>query len=80
MSFANIVNVVPLAREGKLRALAITSIKRSALASPDLPTMAELGFAGRPPISSLSAARRDGRAWKRTVGATAVKRINWACR
>ncbi len=32
MSFANIVNVLPLAREGKLRALAITSIKRSALA------------------------------------------------
>jgi tripartite-type tricarboxylate transporter receptor subunit TctC len=45
MSFANIVNVVPLAREGKLRALAITSIKRSALA-PDLPTMAESGFPG----------------------------------
>ena len=45
MSFANIVNVVPLAREGRLRALAITSIKRSALA-PDLPTMAEVGFPG----------------------------------
>ena len=45
MSFANIVNVVPLAREGKLRALAITSIKRSSLA-PDLPTMAESGFPG----------------------------------
>jgi tripartite-type tricarboxylate transporter receptor subunit TctC len=45
MSFANIVNVVPLAREGKLRALAITSIKRSGLA-PDLPTMAESGFRG----------------------------------
>src|ERR1700733_9830852 len=45
MSFANIVNVVPLAREGKLRALAITSIKRSALA-PDLPTMAESGYPG----------------------------------
>ena len=29
MSFANIVNVLPLAREGKLRALAITSRKRS---------------------------------------------------
>ena len=45
MSFANIVNVVPLARQGKLRALAITSIKRSPLA-PDLPTMAESGFPG----------------------------------
>jgi len=45
MSFANISNVIPLAREGKLRALAITSIKRSALA-PDLPTMAEIGFPG----------------------------------
>lgn len=45
MSFANIVNVLPLAREGKLRALAITSSKRSALA-PDLPTMAESGFPG----------------------------------
>ena len=43
MSFANIVNVMPLAREGKLRVLAITSIKRSALA-PDLPTMNELGY------------------------------------
>jgi len=45
LSFANIVNVVPLAREGKLRALAITSIRRSRLA-PELPTMAESGFPG----------------------------------
>jgi tripartite-type tricarboxylate transporter receptor subunit TctC len=45
MSFANIVNVLPLAREGKLRALAITSRKRSQLA-PELPTMAESGFPG----------------------------------
>src|ERR1700728_3019774 len=45
LSFANISNVIPLAREGKLRALAITSIKRSALA-PDLPTMAESGYPG----------------------------------
>src|SRR5581483_427597 len=43
MSFANIVNVMPLVREGKLRALAITSIKRSALA-PDLATMSESGY------------------------------------
>jgi tripartite-type tricarboxylate transporter receptor subunit TctC len=45
MSFANISNVIPLAREGRLRALAITSIKRSPLA-PDLPTMAESGYPG----------------------------------
>src|SRR5689334_2055906 len=45
LSFANIVNVLPLTREGKLRPLAVTSIKRSALA-PELPTMAELGFPG----------------------------------
>jgi tripartite-type tricarboxylate transporter receptor subunit TctC len=45
MSFANIVNVVPLAREGKLRALAITPLKRSALA-PELPTMDESGYPG----------------------------------
>lgn len=45
MSFANIVNVLPLVHEGKLRALAITSIKRSGLA-PELPTMAEAGFPG----------------------------------
>src|SRR5215218_6938876 len=45
MSFANIVNVLPLAKEGKLRPLAVTSIKRSALA-PELPTMAESGFPG----------------------------------
>jgi tripartite-type tricarboxylate transporter receptor subunit TctC len=45
MSFANISNVIPLVREGKLRALAISSIKRSNLA-PDLPTMAESGYPG----------------------------------
>jgi tripartite-type tricarboxylate transporter receptor subunit TctC len=45
MSFANITNVMPLVREGKLRALAITSAKRSASAT-ELPTMAESGFPG----------------------------------
>ena len=43
MSFGNVVNVLPLVREGKLRAFAVTSVKRSATA-PDLPTMAESGF------------------------------------
>jgi tripartite-type tricarboxylate transporter receptor subunit TctC len=45
MSFANIVNVVPLVREGKLRAFAVSSRKRSGIA-PDLPTMDESGYPG----------------------------------
>jgi len=45
MFFGNIVNVLPQVSEGKLRAFAITSLKRSALA-PDLPTMAESGYPG----------------------------------
>lgn len=45
IGFANVVNMLPLVTEGKLRALAVTSAKRSSLA-PDLPTLAESGFAG----------------------------------
>lgn len=45
MSFANIANALPLVREGKLRAFAVTSLNRSA-AAPDLPTMAESGYPG----------------------------------
>ena len=45
LCFCNIVNVLPLAREGKLRALAVTSLKRSPKA-PELPTMDESGFSG----------------------------------
>jgi tripartite-type tricarboxylate transporter receptor subunit TctC len=45
LSFANISNALPLVREGKLRAFAVTSIRRSG-AAPDLPTMAESGFPG----------------------------------
>ncbi len=45
MSFSNISNVLPLVREGKLRAFAVTSRKRS-VAAPDLPTMAESGYPG----------------------------------
>lgn len=44
MCFCNIVTTLPLVKEGKLRALAITSVRRSPLA-PDLPTMMESGFA-----------------------------------
>jgi tripartite-type tricarboxylate transporter receptor subunit TctC len=45
MSFANISNAAPLIREGKLRAFAVTSLKRSA-AAPELPTMIEAGYPG----------------------------------
>lgn len=45
LCFCNITNVLPLAREGKLRAMAMTSLKRSP-AMPELPTMDEQGFAG----------------------------------
>jgi tripartite-type tricarboxylate transporter receptor subunit TctC len=45
MSFANISAVLPLMRDGKLRAIAVTSIKRSAFV-PNLPTIAEQGFPG----------------------------------
>lgn len=45
MNFANISNALPLVRDGKLRALAVTSLKRSPSA-PDVPTMAEAGFPG----------------------------------
>ena len=41
--FGNISNCLPLVREGKLRAFAITSRKRSPQI-PELPTMEELGF------------------------------------
>ena len=45
MSFSNVVNVAPLVREGKLRAFAVTSRKRT-IAAPNLPTMAEVGYPG----------------------------------
>lgn len=43
--FSPITVVLPLAREGKLRALAVTSLKRS-VAAPELPTIAESGYPG----------------------------------
>src|SRR5205807_7093256 len=43
--FGNIAPLLPLVRDGKLRALAVTSLKRFR-ATPDIPTMAEAGFPG----------------------------------
>ncbi|MBI2223939.1 MAG: tripartite tricarboxylate transporter substrate binding protein [Betaproteobacteria bacterium] len=45
MMFGTTVVVLPLALEGKLRALAVTSLKRSS-AAPELPTIAESGYPG----------------------------------
>jgi tripartite-type tricarboxylate transporter receptor subunit TctC len=45
MAFLNVVNAAPLVRDGKLRAFAVSSRKRS-VAAPDLPTMIEMGYPG----------------------------------
>jgi len=45
MSFAPVANVVPLAKGGKLRLLALTSARASAFA-PDTPTISETGLPG----------------------------------
>ena len=45
MTFDNITTALPLAKAGKLRALAVTTAKRSAVA-PDVPTLAESGLVG----------------------------------
>ena len=45
LSFENITTAYPQVRGGKLKALAVTSSKRSFVA-PEVPTMAEAGLAG----------------------------------
>jgi tripartite-type tricarboxylate transporter receptor subunit TctC len=45
MMFSPIPVVLPLVREGKLRAIAVSSLRRSS-AVPELPTIAESGYAG----------------------------------
>jgi len=45
MMFGSMPDLLPHVREGKLRALAVTSAKRSSVA-PELPTIAESGFPG----------------------------------
>ena len=45
MSFENLTTAYPPAKQGKLKALAVTSAKRSFLA-PEVPTLAEAGLAG----------------------------------
>ena len=50
MMFDNMPSSLPLVREGKLRALGVTSAKRSP-AAPDIPTIAEQGLAGFEAVS-----------------------------
>lgn len=45
MTFGSPSSVLPMVRDGKLRALAVTSLKRSS-AAPALPTIAESGYLG----------------------------------
>ena len=45
LSFENITTAYPQVKGGRLKALAVTSSKRSFVA-PDVPTMAEAGYAG----------------------------------
>ena len=50
MMFDNMPSSLPLVKEGKLRALGVTSAKRSA-AAPDIPTIAEQGLTGFDAVS-----------------------------
>ena len=52
MSFIAIAPAIPLVREGKVRALAVTSAKRFA-AAPELPTMIESGYPGFVSVLSI---------------------------
>jgi tripartite-type tricarboxylate transporter receptor subunit TctC len=52
MSFIAIAPAIPMVREGKLRALAVTSEKRFG-AAPELPTMIEAGYPGFVSILSI---------------------------
>jgi len=45
MFFGNMLSVVPLVKSGKLKGIAVTSLKRSPVA-PQVPTVAESGFPG----------------------------------
>jgi tripartite-type tricarboxylate transporter receptor subunit TctC len=45
MTFANLLAVLPQAKAGQVRALGVTSAKRSS-AAPDIPTIAESGLPG----------------------------------
>jgi tripartite-type tricarboxylate transporter receptor subunit TctC len=58
MMFGPVSGVLPLVREGKLRALAVSTLKRSSSA-PELPTIAESGYPGFEFALWIARASRD---------------------
>lgn len=46
VSFAPVASALPYSREGRLRALALTSARRMSLLLPEVPTIAESGYPG----------------------------------
>jgi tripartite-type tricarboxylate transporter receptor subunit TctC len=76
LMFSPIPVVLPLVREGKLRALAVTSLQRSR-AVPDIPTVAEAGYPGFEATNwyGLLAPARTPAAIVRMLHAQAVKAL-----
>ena len=83
LSFNNATGMLPLVREGRLRALAVTTAGRSA-ALPDVPTLAEAGLAGyalsnwlgfvAPPGTADAMAEAQGQAIGAALRSASVKR------
>jgi tripartite-type tricarboxylate transporter receptor subunit TctC len=75
--FGNMPTVIRQAREGKLRAIAVTSAKR-APAAPDIPTVAESGVPGYEvtTLYGLSAPAKTPRAIVERLHAEMVRTLN----
>jgi len=65
--FCNIVTALPLIQEGKLRALAITSLTR-APSAPQIPTLDEAGFKGIVQVHGSDSWRRPARRQPLSIG------------
>ena len=70
--FSNVVSALPHVSQGRLRALGISSAKRSALA-PDVPTIAELGYADFDVTAWFGIMARAG------VPGAVITRLNQEC-